>query len=76
MNDKDLKPSGASLNPPKIGSSNPTRGLEAHVDKFKNHGEASRVSTMQFARAGSGPEAGHGMDRGPFASRTKLTSNP
>lgn len=57
----------------------PSRGFEPHTGGYANPVEARKIAgsgNQGFGRAGRGPEAAHGMDRGDFASRTKLTSKP
>lgn len=80
---KDLDKTGKSLKDNYSGSNTaapiPSRGLEPHIDGYANPVEARKIAgsgNQGFGRGGSGPDAAHGMDRGDFASRTKLTSKP
>lgn len=80
---KDLNPNGTELNNTYTGSNSsaprPSRGFEPAVDKFINPTEARQIAgsgTQGYGRAGNGPDVCTGIDRGQFASRTKLTSKP
>lgn len=83
-NSKDLELSNAPI--PGVSNSasssvapRPARGFEPHVDRYANPTDARSIAGsghQGFGRQGNGPEASHGMDRGAFASRTKLTSKP
>lgn len=80
---KDLELGGKELKDSYSGSNTsaptPSRGFESHVDEYANPTEARKIAgsgNQGFGRGGSGPDAAHGMDRGDFASRTKLTSKP
>lgn len=80
---KDLDVPGRTLNDTGDSASNssapvPSRGFESDGIS-KNQTEARSISgagSQGFGRGGSGPDAAHGMSRGPFAARTKLTSRP
>lgn len=64
---------------PSLTLSSGGRGFEPHVDGYGNPTSARSIAgsgNQGFGRGGSGPEAATGMDRGDFASRTKLTSKP
>lgn len=80
---KDIDPIGKTLVDNYTGSNKssetPKRGFEEHIDEYPNPTEARKVAgsgNQGFGRGGSGPNAAHGMDRGDFAARTKLTSRP
>lgn len=80
---KDLDQGGKTLKETDSESNTsaptPSRGFEPHVDGYANPTEARKIAgsgNQGFGRAGRGPEAANGMDRGDFASRTKLTSKP
>lgn len=80
---RDLDEDGHELNNSYTGSNSsapkPTRGFEAHIDEFANPTEARQIAgsgNQGYGRAGYGPVTTTGIDRGQFASRTKLTSKP
>lgn len=80
---KDLDPNGKELNNSCTGSNTvaprPSRGFEPAIDKFANPTEARSIAgsgTQGFGRPGYGPDCSTSIDRGQFASRTKLTSKP
>lgn len=80
---KDIEVPGKTLVDDYTGSNQsaptPSRGFEPHSETYDNPIKAKTVAgsgNQGFGRGGSGPDAAHGLDRGPFASRTKLTSKP
>lgn len=81
---KDIEVPGRTLNAAGTGSSEsaptPNRGFEDHsTGLYANPTKARNIAGsghQGFGRGGSGPEAATGIDRGDFASRTKLTSKP
>lgn len=66
------------LDVPGLTLSSGTRGFEP--DGISSNPTSARSiagsGNQGFGRGGSGPEAATGLDRGDFASRTKLTSRP
>lgn len=80
---KDLEVPGVTLVDNYTGSNRsaetPKRGFEPHVGGYANPTDARKIAGsghQGFGRGGSGPDVSTGMDRGDFASRTKLTSKP